>query len=117
MDFYGGKREPGEWRGDRGGAWPRYGANASQGLLIENGTAVGYVNYTACDFWDLVAAAQNSSGATSTGGGGSAALSTGSAPGASHTSGGTRMVSPLIFGSLLIVALMVVFGLCTVELI
>jgi Carboxylesterase family len=101
---------PGSGAGIVGGPWPQYSANGSQGLLIGNGTAIGYVNYTVCDFWDLVAAAQNSSGATSTGSGRSTASSTSGAPGASSTSGGTRISSPVISESLLIIVLVVVLG-------
>jgi hypothetical protein len=107
---------PGSDAGIVGGPWPQYNANGSQGLLIGNGTAVGYVNYTVCDFWDLVAAVQNSSGATPTGSGGSTASSTSGAPRASSTSGGTRIYSLVISESLLIVAL-VVFGIYTIELV
>ena len=49
-------------------------------------------------------------GLRQTGSGGSTASSTGGAPEASHTSGGTRIASLLISGSLLIVTLMVVLS-------
>jgi carboxylesterase type B len=98
---------PGSGAGIVGGPWPQFSANGSQGLLIENSAAVGYVNYTVCGFWDLVAAAQNSSAAAAaaTGSGASTASSTSNAPGPSPTSGGTRMASPGISEALLIAAL------------
>jgi len=119
---------PGSGAGIVGGPWPQFSANGSQGLVIENGTAVGYVNYTTCEFWDLVAAAQNSSAVASTGSGSSTASSTSNAPGPSSTSrgtsasstssasgpsstsGATRMASPVISEPLLIAALFALLG-------
>ena len=49
---------PGDGAGILGGPWPQYNVNASGGLLISNVSSVGYVNYTICDFWDKIAAAE-----------------------------------------------------------
>ena len=34
--------------------WPKFVASQSMGVNIENEIVAGYVNYTACDFWDNV---------------------------------------------------------------
>ena len=49
-----------------GGPWPAYNVNESQGVIIGNNATVGYVNYTVCAFWDIVAAVQNSLVASTT---------------------------------------------------
>jgi hypothetical protein len=49
---------PGAGAGILGGPWPQYNSTASLGLLITNKTSVGVVNYTLCDFWDQIAAAE-----------------------------------------------------------
>jgi Carboxylesterase family len=49
---------PGAGAGILGGPWPQYNANESNGLLVSNVSSVGYVNYTVCDFWDKIAAAE-----------------------------------------------------------
>jgi hypothetical protein len=49
---------PGAGAGILRGPWPQYNVNASRGLLITNVSSVGYVNYTVCDFWDKIDAAE-----------------------------------------------------------
>ena len=39
---------PGHGAGTRGGPWPQYNANESNGPLISNFSSVGYVNYMVC---------------------------------------------------------------------
>lgn len=49
---------PGHGASIRGEPWPQYNANESNGLLISNFSSVGYANYTVCEFWDKIAAAE-----------------------------------------------------------
>jgi hypothetical protein len=49
-----------------GRPWPTYNVSESQGVIIGDNATVGYVNYTVCAFWDIVAAVQNSSMASTT---------------------------------------------------
>ena len=85
--------------------WPRYNVSGSQGLIIDNGTAIGYVNYTVCAFWDTIAAAQNSSMQTASVQ--TAASSTSSSvPAASTTSSGAQMAFSTTSGMVLIFALL-----------
>ena len=38
--------------------WPTFNDTSSLGLNIGNATSVGYIDYSVCDFWDAVDAAQ-----------------------------------------------------------
>jgi carboxylesterase type B len=49
-----------------GGPWPQFSVNSSMGLLVENTTSIGYVNYTQCDFWDKIVAAEANGTASAT---------------------------------------------------
>jgi hypothetical protein len=100
--------------GISGGPWPMWNGTGSQGLLVGNSSAIGYINYTVCDFWDKIEVlklnasmggnATSVAGATSSGG----ASSTSSGSTAAATGKGTivRTAFPVV----LFPALAVVFS-------
>ena len=49
---------PGDVTGIPGGLWPPYNVNESNRLLVGNISSVGYINYTVCELWDKIAAAE-----------------------------------------------------------
>jgi hypothetical protein len=95
-----------------------WNGTSSQGLLIGNASAIGYINYTICDFWDRIEAAKMNASmsgngttmANATSSGGASSSSSGST--ATATGDGTivRAAFPIV----LFITLAAVFGVLLV---
>lgn len=56
--------------------WPMYSLNSSMGIIFQNGSQAGHIDYSMCDFWDMLAgvnlnqikAVQNTTSSQSVGG-------------------------------------------------
>ena len=73
-------------------SWPRWEPSASQGLVINNSSEIGLVDYSVCQFWDVVDAmllntSEKANNVTMTG---MNANVTSASPGASSTAAGTN---------------------------
>lgn len=81
---------PGAGAGILGGPWPQYIANESKGLLLSNVSSNGYVNYTVCDFWDKIAAAETNLTTNATSSIGPSSATSSAAP-ATFTGGSAKL--------------------------
>jgi hypothetical protein len=57
-DIHGRHRNTRRWCRHPRGPWPQYNVNESNRLLVGNVSSVGYINYTVCELWDKIAAAE-----------------------------------------------------------
>jgi hypothetical protein len=97
-----------------GHLWQMWNGTGSQGLLIGNASAIGYINYTVCDFWDKIEALKSNASmggnatsvANATLSGGASSTSSGSTAAATGKGTIVRTVFPVV----LFTALAVVFS-------
>jgi carboxylesterase type B len=97
-----------------GGPWPRWNGTGSQGLLIGNASAIGYINYTICDFWDKIEAlslnASMSANGTSVANASSSTSARSTSTGSIATATGDGTIVRTTFSGFVFIALAVVFA-------
>lgn len=90
--------------------WPLWNATSSLGINIVNSTAIGVVNYTTCEFWDVIEKSLNFTGSSATSNATSNATVTSTSPTASATYTVTGAGGNIPHTGSLTVALFVLLG-------